>query len=137
MHVQSLRTGVFLLHKQRCRNLPAFCGRALLNDSYRTHLCLRHPPRPLALACMHVAGVLAQRGLQPWLQSLPSCDLDEVGPKHSMIGMGVWRAAWSELHACMGRFWRSAMPCWGRTAGTGTSSQRTNAVGTLSSCTHE
>ena len=59
--------------------MHAWWGRALLNDSYRTDLCLLYPPRPLAMACMHVASVLAQQRLQPWLQSLRSCNHDEVG----------------------------------------------------------
>lgn len=62
-----------------CCGLCVDVARAVLNDSYRTDLCLLYPPQPIALACMHVASVLAQHSLKPWLQSL-SCDLDEVCP---------------------------------------------------------
>lgn len=51
--------------------------RAVLNDSYRTDVCLLHPPQTIAVACMHVASVLVRRCLRAWLQSV-ACDLDEV-----------------------------------------------------------
>ena len=52
-------------------------SRAVLNDSYRTHVCLLHAPYMVAIACMHVASVLLSRGIESWLKSL-NCDLDEV-----------------------------------------------------------
>lgn len=55
---------------------PVGC-RAVLNDSYRTQLCLLHAPYVMAIACMHVASVLLGRSIQNWLETL-TCDLDEV-----------------------------------------------------------
>ncbi|CAL8467696.1 g7234 [Coccomyxa elongata] len=55
----------------------AECAWAVLNDSYRTHVCLLHAPYMVAVACMHVASVLLSRSIESWLKSL-NCDLDEV-----------------------------------------------------------
>ena len=44
----------------------------LLNDSYQTNLCIRHPPYLIALGCIYVAAVLmkCEAELRPWFTSL-------------------------------------------------------------------
>ena len=49
----------------------------MLNDSYRTDVCLLHAPYVVAIGCMGVAAALTERDLQPWLAGL-TCDLNEV-----------------------------------------------------------
>lgn len=55
----------------------ARCGRAVLNDSYRTDVSLMHAPYVIAIGCMAIAAALTERDLQPWLAGL-TCDLNEV-----------------------------------------------------------
>lgn len=62
--------------------------RAVLNDSYRTNLCLLHAPYMIAIACMHIASVLLGRSIQSWLESL-TCNFDEVKLKRC----NFWKAS--------------------------------------------
>jgi len=43
---------------------------AILNDSYRTDLCLLYPPYIIAIACIFMAASILERDPLPWLQSL-------------------------------------------------------------------
>eukprot|EP00180_Rhodochaete_pulchella_P003626 Plantae.Rhodophyta-Rhodochaete_pulchella.ctg6379.p2 GENE.Plantae.Rhodophyta-Rhodochaete_pulchella.ctg6379~~Plantae.Rhodophyta-Rhodochaete_pulchella.ctg6379.p2 ORF type:complete len:292 (-),score=32.07 Plantae.Rhodophyta-Rhodochaete_pulchella.ctg6379:2066-2941(-) len=43
---------------------------AILNDSYRTDICLLYPPYIIAVACIFMAASILERNPLPWLQAL-------------------------------------------------------------------
>uniref|UniRef100_A0A3Q3WX68 Cyclin-C n=1 Tax=Mola mola TaxID=94237 RepID=A0A3Q3WX68_MOLML len=49
----------------------------IVNDTYRTDLCLLYPPFMIALACLHVACVVQQKDARQWFAEL-SVDMDKV-----------------------------------------------------------
>ena len=75
--------GMAYRHAYGLTDAPSAC-RAVLNDSYRTDICVMYSPQLIAMACMHVASVLVRHNLQPWLSTLP-CDLDKVRLPHSVL----------------------------------------------------
>uniref|UniRef100_A0A3B4GEP2 Cyclin C n=1 Tax=Pundamilia nyererei TaxID=303518 RepID=A0A3B4GEP2_9CICH len=56
----------------------------IVNDTYRTDLCLLYPPFMIALACLHVACVVQQKDARQWFAEL-SVDMDKV----SLISVSV------------------------------------------------
>uniref|UniRef100_A0A8C9LEB5 Cyclin-like domain-containing protein n=1 Tax=Pavo cristatus TaxID=9049 RepID=A0A8C9LEB5_PAVCR len=49
----------------------------IVNDTYRTDLCLLYPPFMIALACLHVACVVQQKDARQWFAEL-SVDMEKV-----------------------------------------------------------
>ncbi|XP_020795712.1 cyclin-C [Periophthalmus magnuspinnatus] len=49
----------------------------IVNDTYRTDLCLLYPPFMIALACLHVACVVQQKDARQWFAEL-SVDMDKI-----------------------------------------------------------
>ncbi|KAI7693114.1 hypothetical protein SSS_08079 [Sarcoptes scabiei] len=49
----------------------------VVNDSYRTDVCLLYPPHQIALACLHLACVITQKDHKHWFAEL-NTDLDKV-----------------------------------------------------------
>ncbi|XP_048746302.1 cyclin-C isoform X1 [Ostrea edulis] len=49
----------------------------IINDSLRTDVCLLYPPYLIALACLHIAGVIQQKDLKLWLAEC-SVDMDKI-----------------------------------------------------------
>lgn len=49
----------------------------VVNDSYRTDVCLLYPPHQIALACLHIACVITQKDCKQWFAEL-NTDLDKV-----------------------------------------------------------
>lgn len=50
----------------------------VVNDSFRTDVCLLYPPHQIALACLHIACVITQKDChKQWFAEL-NCDLDKV-----------------------------------------------------------
>uniref|UniRef100_A0A8D3BXZ8 Cyclin C n=1 Tax=Scophthalmus maximus TaxID=52904 RepID=A0A8D3BXZ8_SCOMX len=49
----------------------------IVNDTYRTDLCLLYPPFMIALACLHVACVVQQKDARQWFSEL-SVDMDKI-----------------------------------------------------------
>lgn len=50
----------------------------ILNDSYLTDACLLYPPFLVAIACVYLAGTLADRDMRPWIASL-SVSTHDIG----------------------------------------------------------
>jgi cyclin-C len=50
----------------------------ILNDSYLTDVCLLYPPFLVAIACIYLAGTLADRDMRPWVTSL-SVSTQDIG----------------------------------------------------------
>lgn len=48
----------------------------ILNDSYLTDACLLYPPYLIAIACIYLAGTLADRDMRPWVATLSVCNQD-------------------------------------------------------------
>ena len=54
------------------------CYRNVVNDSFRTDVCLLYPPHQIALACLHIACVINQKDSnKQWFAELHT-DLDKV-----------------------------------------------------------
>lgn len=55
----------------------------ILNDSYLTDVCLQYPPYLIAIACIYLAGTLADRDMRSWVTSLSvgTQDLADVAQK--------------------------------------------------------
>ncbi|MBN3305735.1 CCNC protein, partial [Amia calva] len=49
----------------------------IVNDTYRTDLCLLYPPFMIALACLHVACVVQQKDARQWFAEL-SVDMEKI-----------------------------------------------------------
>uniref|UniRef100_A0A8C7IKR0 Cyclin C n=1 Tax=Oncorhynchus kisutch TaxID=8019 RepID=A0A8C7IKR0_ONCKI len=49
----------------------------VVNDTYRTDLCLLYPPFMIALACLHVACVVQQKDARQWFAEL-SVDMEKI-----------------------------------------------------------
>jgi len=49
----------------------------VVNDSYRTDICLLYAPHQIALACLHMACVITQRDYKQWFAEL-NTDLDKI-----------------------------------------------------------
>ncbi|XP_062896950.1 cyclin-C isoform X4 [Mobula hypostoma] len=49
----------------------------IVNDTYRTDLCLMYPPFMIALACLHVACVVQQKDARQWFAEL-SVDMEKI-----------------------------------------------------------
>ena len=49
----------------------------IVNDTYRTDLCLLYPPFMIALACLHVACVVQQNDARQWFAEL-SVDMEKI-----------------------------------------------------------
>ncbi|XP_064026261.1 cyclin-C isoform X1 [Pogoniulus pusillus] len=49
----------------------------IVNDTYRTDLCLLYPPFMIALACLHVACVVQQKDARQWFAEL-SVDMEKA-----------------------------------------------------------
>ncbi|CAK9250475.1 unnamed protein product [Sphagnum jensenii] len=49
----------------------------VVNDSYRTDVCLLYAPHQIALACLHMACVITQRDYKQWFAEL-NTDLDKI-----------------------------------------------------------
>uniref|UniRef100_A0A671TB00 Cyclin-C-like n=1 Tax=Sinocyclocheilus anshuiensis TaxID=1608454 RepID=A0A671TB00_9TELE len=56
---------------------PVNVCRRIVNDTYRTDLCLLYPPFMIALACLHVACVVQQKDARQWFAEL-SVDMDKI-----------------------------------------------------------
>uniref|UniRef100_A0AAY5KH96 Cyclin-C n=1 Tax=Esox lucius TaxID=8010 RepID=A0AAY5KH96_ESOLU len=54
----------------------------IVNDTYRTDLCLLYPPFMIALACLHVACVVQQKDARQWFAEL-SVDMEKVRTRRS------------------------------------------------------
>jgi hypothetical protein len=52
----------------------------ILNDSYLTDACLMYPPYLIAIACIYLAGTLADKDMRPWVTTLSvsSQDLSDL-----------------------------------------------------------
>lgn len=87
----------------------------ILNDSYLTDVCLQFPPYLIAVACVYLAGTLADRDLKAWISSLSisTQDLAEVAqrvtamytsPPQSLptAGSPVEQVLMNKLHAHFG-----------------------------------
>lgn len=48
-----------------------------MNDSLRSDVSLMYAPSYIALACLHIAGIVLNRDLRNWFSEL-SVDLDKV-----------------------------------------------------------
>lgn len=48
----------------------------ILNDSYLTDACLLYPPYLVAIACVYLAGTLADRDMRPWVATLSVSNQD-------------------------------------------------------------
>ncbi|KAF1491014.1 Cyclin-C, partial [Pygoscelis antarcticus] len=55
----------------------SFLHRRIVNDTYRTDLCLLYPPFMIALACLHVACVVQQKDARQWFAEL-SVDMEKI-----------------------------------------------------------
>ncbi|KAJ6222947.1 hypothetical protein RDWZM_001492 [Blomia tropicalis] len=49
----------------------------VVNDSFRTDVCLLYPPHQIALACLHIACVITQKDCKQWFAEL-NTDLDKI-----------------------------------------------------------
>ena len=39
----------------------------IINDTYRSDICLLYPPYLIALACLHMAAVMKKKDIKAWL----------------------------------------------------------------------
>jgi cyclin-C len=49
----------------------------IVNDSYRTDVCLMYPPSLIALACLHMSCVMQKKDAKQWFAEL-NVDMDKV-----------------------------------------------------------
>ena len=49
----------------------------IVNDSYRTDLCLVQPPYLIALAAIHMAAVIQKKDIRPWFAEL-NVDMSKI-----------------------------------------------------------
>lgn len=61
--------------------------RALVNDAFKTDLCLLHPPHAIAAACVHLAAAMSQVDVCKWLEEM-------------RVDMPVVRQAWLVHPGC-------------------------------------
>ncbi|EGG20754.1 cyclin [Cavenderia fasciculata] len=71
------------------KSLPTYLGNSgldkeclevawgVVNDSYKTDLCLQYPPYIIALGCIYLAGFIKKRDLKQWFSNL-NVDMKEI-----------------------------------------------------------
>lgn len=59
----------------------------ILNDSYLTDACLLYPPYLTAIACIYLAGTLADRDMRPWVATLSVSNKDIHDLSQHLAGM--------------------------------------------------
>jgi cyclin C len=49
----------------------------VVNDAYRTDVCLMYPPSLIALACLHIACVMQKKDTKQWFSEL-NVDMEKI-----------------------------------------------------------
>jgi len=59
---------------------------AIVNDSYRTDVCLQYPPYLVAMACLYMAATLENKNVDSWIESM-NVDVAELSNVVKTISM--------------------------------------------------